>query len=549
MENGSPILLRKRRRPARSQESRKRRNARKRDLRFDKSQHRGDYEVNNDGTGRGNSRELADLQYYAHVAALRQSEHREEVIDGAVDGTGMPEVCQWYPYPATQPQATEKLREQLEGWIDTLAGNSKLRDLFDQWVALPRDRQGSCTQFPDLLDEMTKRASEQLRETWCLEIGVSGEAAPNTSLRPELMKALLMATSDHPDREDVGICDEVSRGCRVGIHEPIAATGLWPKDTKGPKHKGYGLSFWASKEAWYNYKSCEEMKSQVCAELEAEVVKGRMKKTTEPPAGAHLTKIACILKPNGKVRLVDDLRRSGINELVLCDETLALPGLKSAALAVEIVSSQAPPGAEILWLETDVAAAFRNIPVSEEDQCFLVNKVGDYYYVHTVLPFGLRSSPLLWCRYSANYHKLVKRLLPRSIPCDGIIYVDDSGWAVPREHAFRHLLRAVLIAATLGIPLSHEKMRLSTTPHNLGFRWSLSSKIASVPEEKTVRIINDLDTIINIGRGKHAPTKLIEGVTGRLTWLSQILPKLNSDLQALYALQNLARRRNGTSYL
>ncbi|KAF4689839.1 hypothetical protein FOZ63_000315 [Perkinsus olseni] len=252
---------------------------------------------------------------------------------------------------------TEKLRGQLEGWIDTLAGNPKLRDLFDQWVTLPRDRQGSCTQFPDLLDETTKRASEQLRETWCRELGVSGEAAPNTSLRPELMKALLMATSDHPDREDVGICDEVSRGCRVGIHEPVAATGLWPKDTKGPKHKGYGLSFWASKEAWYNYKSCEEMKSQVCAELEAEVVKGRMKKTAEPPAGAHLTKIACILKPNGKVRLVDDLRRSGINELVLCDETLALPGLKSAALAVETVSSQAPPGTEILWLETDVAAA------------------------------------------------------------------------------------------------------------------------------------------------------------------------------------------------
>ncbi|KAF4700900.1 hypothetical protein FOZ62_018430, partial [Perkinsus olseni] len=191
---------------------------------------------------------------------------------------------------------------------------------------------------------------------------------------------LYVATTRPNEREDLPICDEISKGCNIGIREPVKASGLWPAD-KGPKYTGYELALWAA-DSWKNYKSCEEAVEQVRDSLDKEVSMGHMTILSKPAPDSVCTKIACVVKPSGKLRLIDDLRRSGVNERVHCEETICLPGLRSAAYLVQQLSKTATVDDPLVWIEADIASAFRHLPVNKFDRKFLVNHVGHLFYQH-----------------------------------------------------------------------------------------------------------------------------------------------------------------------
>lgn len=102
-----------------------------------------------------------------------------------------------------------------------------------------------------------------------------------------------------------------------------------------------------------------------------------MQRLDTPPADSVFTKLACVVKPSGKLRLIDDLRRSGVNERLKCTETIALPGLMSAALMIHHMTAMLRNTSDdLVWIETDIAAAFRHVPVALEDRKYLLNEVG-----------------------------------------------------------------------------------------------------------------------------------------------------------------------------
>ncbi|KAF4718432.1 hypothetical protein FOZ62_013682 [Perkinsus olseni] len=482
------------------------------------------------------------LDYYATTASLFRFKQRDRCVEELSDGSAKPAACRWFEDNAPNPTPIHRLlQSQLEQTVTKVLHSRGLIDRLVAWSQLDRSAQPSEVDLLRDLEEVITEHSEHLAATWASLLRVSSDKAPECSIRATLTKALLLATKRPDDLEDTLICDEILRGCGIGIDSPIPSTGLWPSD-KGPKHSGFGLCLSAA-TSWKNYASTELYRDQVQETLDREVAKGHMCRLLGCPDFGVVTKLACIVKPSGALRLIDDLRRSGVNERVLSEETVALPGLATAALLLQEMKQRVPQ-AELVWIEADIASAFRHLPVCVDDRKYLINCVNGCYYQHLRLPFGLRCSPLFWCRYFAAVHRLVKRLAPADPSTGaGMIYVDDVAWITTRESSVSMMVRILLVQATLGLSIAYEKLRITTRPHSLGYEWDVSESTVYLPVEKRTKLMDELKVMLTSGSSK-IPVALLERVTGRLTWATQIAPMYSSDLNPFYGLQAVARKHN-----
>ena len=75
--------------------------------------------------------------------------------------------------------------------------------------------------------------------------------------------------------------------------------------------------------------------------------------------------------------------------------------------AAQIISEL---GRGALMAKIDIAYAYRNIPVHPEDRHLLGMIWGDAFYMDTVLPFGLRSTPKIFSAISDTLEWIVKRV-------------------------------------------------------------------------------------------------------------------------------------------
>ena len=71
-----------------------------------------------------------------------------------------------------------------------------------------------------------------------------------------------------------------------------------------------------------------------------------------------------------KLRLIHDLRRSGVNQRVKCKERLVLPRISDLMQDIlDVIELAGPEGGECMIL--DFADAFRQLPVAENERRFL----------------------------------------------------------------------------------------------------------------------------------------------------------------------------------
>ncbi|KAF4681280.1 hypothetical protein FOZ60_012348 [Perkinsus olseni] len=304
----------------------------------------------------------AHLQFYNTTAYNSKGNWKDEVLE-----TLGPEYCTWFKNrSADTPGVLQQLQAALEDAV-TRALTPPVSEQLSAWktnfIGLDKSAEGLAVSFTSVLGSSTARS-------------------PQCNIRAQLTRDLLVAISQPGVPEDFDICNEVQCGCHVGYGRPVRATGLWPKD-RGPKHCGFGLSY-EDGQVWKNYRSADDVADLVQATLDDEVAKGHMAKLPAAPEGAVITKLACVSKPNGKVRLIDDLRRSGVNEKIHCEETICLPGLASAAFLVQQQKKRSPEE-ELVWIEADIASAFRHIPVHVEDQKLLLNHVEESSAVVPIL--------------------------------------------------------------------------------------------------------------------------------------------------------------------
>ncbi|KAF4646782.1 hypothetical protein FOZ61_005141, partial [Perkinsus olseni] len=169
-----------------------------------------------------------------------------------------------------------------------------------RWVKLPREQQAGFEWAA--VEKAVEKSAERVRSEWCSLLGCESRVARSGSpLRPPLLRALSRVFLEG-NCEDDSIIDEIDFGVNIGI--PGHPISLFERDT------------------FRNYESARALPGEVKRELERSVERGHMVKLAEgeePPPGAIISKIALVEKPNRiprAFRLINDMRRSGLNDLV-----------------------------------------------------------------------------------------------------------------------------------------------------------------------------------------------------------------------------------------
>ena len=170
----------------------------------------------------------------------------------------------------------------------------------------------------------------------------------------------------------------------LGVSKEVPGRGIFPK--AGPTEAQLAsYEFLAGRTAWdvdSNYTSYVEHSEESRKELLRLVEEGHLEKigTWEQVIarwpGAIGTKIATLVKakPDGtlKVRFVVDMRRSGVNGAAHCDERIVLPRPLDAVQDILALWARAGPGEEVELLTVNIADAFLNLRITEEERGFAV---------------------------------------------------------------------------------------------------------------------------------------------------------------------------------
>ncbi|KAF4672667.1 hypothetical protein FOL46_008635 [Perkinsus olseni] len=422
-----------------------------------------------------------------------------------------------------------------------------------EWVGLDREAQ-SASGLWDELYPLIQECGDRIRSSWGSMLGVETRpAAAGGPIRALLMREVLRELQEeYPGRVlDWGIFDLVDQGVPLGTTSTVPRSGSWPRFSPHNRPK-YPLS----RELWCNYKSAEEYEREVLSTVMSEIDSGRMAVIDDSDnyKVKAITRLACIpyFRSDGsirKVRLVDDMRRSGANGIIEknLEETILLPTIRSAVATLIRCCDKAEVGTDdsddnLYWIESDVRGAFRLLALAPEDTWFCVNKVGNLMVRHLVLPFGATSSPLLFVRVSSGVSLLECRIR-RQAKLDPrvIIYVDDRGSAARWRRIVQALLISVVTDAVCGVPTAFDKFHASREPHCHGFVMDLQREGLTISQEKCSLMVAPLATLDRAG--KAVCVKTLRRLTGRLTWLGGVFRKINPFIRPFHSICKVAEAK------
>ena len=169
----------------------------------------------------------------------------------------------------------------------------------------------------------------------------------------------------------------------------------------------------------------------------------------------------------------------------------------------------------------DLKDAFRLIPVRPADWNLLGIYWKQNFYIDTCLPFGLRSAPYLFNRFSHALHWI----LEHNYGVEHLLhYLDDFFTAGPaNSNACEHNLHAMLsLCKTLNTPIKPSKVEGPTTSLTfLGIHLDTISVEANITNERKQALLQELTLL----RARHKCTKReLLSLIGKLLFSCKILP-------------------------
>ena len=192
--------------------------------------------------------------------------------------------------------------------------------------------------------------------------------------------------------------------------------------------------------------------------LTEEITAGRIvpvPKLTHPSPPVHISRFGVIPKRNkpGKWRLILDLSAPpgmSINDGI-STEACSLH-YSSVDDAARIILASGPQ----TWLaKLDVERAYRNVPIHTQDRHLLGMEWRGTLLVDTVLPFGLRAAPKIFCALSDT----VEWIAMSQGMSAGIHYIDDFlTFGSSEAECARNLEILSHVCIRLGFPLAQDKM-------------------------------------------------------------------------------------------
>ena len=175
----------------------------------------------------------------------------------------------------------------------------------------------------------------------------------------------------------------------------------------------------------------------------------------DQPKRIQISPIGVIPKKNkpGKWRLITDLsapEKWSVNDAISTEHSsLKYPSIDHlSSLVLEA-------GRSSYLVKADIQEAYRNVPVHPDDQLFLGILWDKTVYIDKMLPFGLRSTPIIFSAVAdALQWVLINNGIPRLLHyLDDFILVADS-----KQQAEDHKQILVSTCARLGVPLELSKL-------------------------------------------------------------------------------------------
>lgn len=238
---------------------------------------------------------------------------------------------------------------------------------------------------------------------------------------------------------------------------------------------------------------------------------------TEPPLeNMRISPLGVVPKDGTKFRIINHMsfpRKGNSLNAAIGDMECNLGSFDEA---VKLVSEEG-----CCWLvKIDVQSAFRLVPVRREDWHLLGVLWEGRYFLDVCLPFGMKTSPSIWERFSRALRWILKKKLGIAVTH----YVDDFLLIIPQQtDAQRVRNEALDIFNALGVPWSRKKLVGPTTSlEYLGIGIDSESKRVYIPEPKR---INAIEVVTNAAASTSMARKEFQSVLGRLFFLTRVIPQ------------------------
>ena len=357
-----------------------------------------------------------------------------------------------------------------------------------------------------------------------------------------LLEALLLSAND-PDASVLP--SWLREGFPIGIARDIEYTGIFPR-TDGPSAAIKASQAFQTISDWMgnaqNYKSFAEAGDKAQAELLRLVDAGRAQKVSTwedvvqlVGPDARLTKMACIIKQKSgkeKVRVIVDMRRSGINGQMRVEERVVLPRITDVAASLHELLRFARYDDVPEFYIIDFSDAFYTLRLHPAERAHTIVKgnCGSYFILHCVC-FGLSCGPLVWGRLASAFLCL-GQAATNNREGRSQCYVDDPILiALGRTHHERSRVfaRVTLLWCALGCSLAWHKCSRGCSVEWIGVNLQLEGALyrdlrVCLTVDKTSKLREMFKEIMTYQDKGMLPTALLSQAAGIMGWVSNIIP-------------------------
>jgi hypothetical protein len=274
------------------------------------------------------------------------------------------------------------------------------------------------------------------------------------------------------------------------------------------------------------------------ARLEARTVVGPF--VIPPSDGFHSSRIHVVPKDGTGSRIVHDLSfppgRSVNDGIDPADFVCAFESVDEAIALLQEV------GVGALMLKRDWQSAYKQICVAPADWELCGFVVDGGFYMDTRLPFGARSSPAIFCRYSGQFQWVLRNQFGVRWTChyadDHLLVAQESGGQSATSVAHRF----DAAASELGVTIKPEKrLGPATTMMYLGIELDSVAMQARLSDERLQRT---LVAVRRMAVRERASVREVQSLLGVLNFVCRVVPAGRSFLSRMIAaLRSAVARR------
>jgi hypothetical protein len=331
----------------------------------------------------------------------------------------------------------------------------------------------------------------------------------------------------HPNQP---LVSSVCQGLREGFYPPANTLDFIPLDPEIIANHNM------------NSQELEFVKSQCADELAA----GRF----SPPfpsllPGMQTSALGAVPKPNSdKFRLITDqsLGPHALNSFIAKEDVrVQYDSLQDLGRSLRFIRKEFGESIPLVLWKSDIAHAFRCIPMHPLWQIRQVVEINGEFYVDRCMVFGSRASPYIWCRIAG----LIAWM---AINTRGLLflqhYMDDywsierglelvpySGYGDLRPHG---QVQFLVLLDELGVPHEQPKQIFGECIPVIGFNVDTRAMSISMAQNDRQELANAIKAFISHSGRKH-PLRKWQQMLGWANWALNAMPHARPALASSYA--------------